>query len=279
MTTSSVLIPAPAATASTPRYSLLLSTRPDDIEAAQRLRHDVFRAEPGFSDTIGEYGRDADEFDAHCDHLLVRDEQDQRIIGCYRMLPGTTARRIGGFYTATEFALDGFEEILPSTVEMGRACVHPDHRNGAVLSIMWSGILQYLNHTGNDWVLGCVSVPMLPAPGDVPGANVRAVRDHVLARHRAPGHMNARPYNPVIVDGATLDEIPPPPRAEIPPLLRGYLRLGAWICGEPAHDPSFGVADFVTVLGVRHANARYLARLASASAASSSATGNGSEAR
>ncbi|MCW4354589.1 GNAT family N-acetyltransferase [Hoyosella sp. YIM 151337] len=271
MTTSSVLIPAPAvpvdkadASLAAPRYSLLLSTDRSDVRAVQELRYDVFRSEPGFSDSIGEDGRDADRFDDYCDHLLVREDASGAIIGCYRMLPPTAAAAAGGYYTATEFALSGFGTILSSTVEMGRACVHPDHRNGAVLSLMWSGILHYLTLTGNEWVLGCVSVPIRTHPDETPGANARGVRDALHARYRCPAPMDARPLRPVILDGKSLDEIEPPQRADIPPLLRGYLRLGARVCGEPAYDPDFGVADFVAVLGVRQANARYLERLRAA---------------
>lgn len=268
MTTSSVLIPAPAlsvdkaaAAPAAPRYSLLLSTDRADVQAVQELRYDVFRSEPGFSDTIGDGGRDADRFDDYCDHLLVREDATGAIIGCYRMLPPEAAAAAGGYYTATEFTLSGFGAVLSSTVEMGRACVRPDHRNGAVLSLMWSGILQYLTLTGNEWVLGCVSVPIQTRPSETPGSNVRGVRDALHARYRCPAPMDARPLRPVILDGKTLDDIDPPARPEMPPLLRGYLRLGARVCGEPAYDPDFGVADFVAVLGVRQANARYLERL------------------
>ncbi|AEF41664.1 GNAT family N-acetyltransferase [Hoyosella subflava] len=276
MTTSSVLIPAPAVRRDCaphghkgPRYSLVLSTDRADVRAVQALRYEIFRSEPGFSDSIGEDGRDADRFDEFCDHLLVRDEANGEIIGCYRMLPPEAANAAGGYYTSTEFRLTGFDGIMSSTVEMGRACVHPDHRNGAVLSLMWAGILQYLTLTRNEWVLGCVSVPVQFSPGDVPGANVRAVRDALHTRHRCPPPMDAHPFRPVVLDGRGLDDIAAPERVRMPPLLRGYLRLGARICGEPAYDPDFGVADFVTVLGVRQANQRYLERLRSAATSSS----------
>ena len=96
------------------------------------------------------------------------------------------------------------------------------------------------------------------------GANVRAVRDMVLAKHGGDPARWARPLNPVVVDGRTLDELEPLARPKLPPLLRGYLRLGADICGQPAHDPDFGVADFVVLLGLDTINRRYLERLQSA---------------
>jgi putative hemolysin len=276
MTHTSVLIPAREATASSAgsRYSLLLSNDRNDIEAAQKLRYDVFRAEPGFSDSIGADGMDADRFDEFCDHLLVRDERSGQVIGCYRMLTAEGAHAAGGLYTASEFTLAGFERILPNAVEMGRACVHPDHRSGSVLSLMWSGILSYLQVTGNEWVIGCVSVPIQESADAVPGANVRGVRDVMLTSYRAPRPLIAVPRRPVVLDGVPLDRIEPPERVAVPPLLRGYLRLGARICGEPSYDPDFGVADFVAILGLGQANQRYLARLSSAAAAAEAVPGS-----
>jgi putative hemolysin len=101
----------------------------------------------------------------------------------------------------------------------------------------------------------------------VPGSQLRGVRDFVLRRHRAPDELIVRPYRPVVIDGRGLDEIAPPPRVAVPALLRGYLRLGAQVCGEPAHDPDFGVGDFPALLDKRHADVRYLKRLRSVSQA------------
>ena len=248
----------------TDRYSLVLSTDRDHRRAAQRLRYDVFASEPGFAIEEDTDGLDADRFDEFCDHLLVRDNKTDVFVGCYRMLPPDAAIAAGGYYTATEFDLRALDPAASRVVEMGRAVVHPDHRSGSVLGLMWAGILHYLEVTGLEWVMGCVSVPMQSAPDEPAGANVRGVRDQLLNRHGSALDRRAVPYNPVIVDGRTLDEIAAPARTTMPPLLRGYLRLGAQICGEPAHDPAFGVADFVALLGLHEANTRYLDRLRSA---------------
>jgi len=267
MSTASVLIPADQPTDATagPRYSLLLSTSADLIEAAQRLRHDVFGSEPGFSLPDAIDGRDADEFDVHCDHLLVRDDRTGDVVGCYRMLPPAGATAAGGLYTATEFDVRAFDTLRPSLVEMGRAVVRADHRSGAVVLLMWAGILAYLDHFDYDYVTGCVSVSVNGA--GAPGSQIRGVRDFVSRRHRAPAEFTVRPRRPVVLGGRTLDEIEPPSRPAIPPLMRGYLRLGAQVCGEPAHDPAFGVADFPALLDKRRADTRYLRRLRSVSAA------------
>ncbi|MBV8930505.1 MAG: GNAT family N-acetyltransferase [Mycobacteriaceae bacterium] len=263
MSTASVLLAADQTTATAPRYTLLLSTDPSLIDQAQRLRYDVFTSEPGYALTGLTDQRDADRFDEFCDHLLVREDDTGELVGCYRMLPPPGAAAAGGLYTATEFDVSELDPLRPSLVEMGRAVVREDHRNGAVVLLMWAGILAYLDRCGYDYVTGCVSVPIA---GPVPGEQVRGVRDFVLRRHRAP--YTVRPYRPV-----PLDDIAPPARVSVPPLMRGYLRLGAQVCGEPAHDPDFGVADFMALLDKRQADTRYLKRLRSVAAATDMAAG------
>ncbi len=269
MSTASVLIPADrsAQHGGAPRYTLLLSTDPELIEAAQRLRYDVFTSEPGFDVTRAVDGRDADEFDEHCDHLLVREDHNGELVGCYRMLPPPGAIAAGGLYTATEFDVRGLDSLRPSLVEMGRAVVRDDHRNGGVVLMMWTGILAYLDRCGYDYVAGCVSVPVADPAGEAaPGSQIRGVRDFVTRRHAAAPEHTVYPYRPVVLDGRGLDDIAAPARPTIPPLMRGYLRLGAQVCGEPAYDPAFGVGDFPALLDKRRADIRYLTRLRSMSA-------------
>ncbi|CAM3380670.1 phosphohistidine phosphatase [Mycobacterium intermedium] len=274
MSIASVLIPSekPHGTGATtglgsppgPHYSLLVSTDPALIEAAQRLRYDVFSSTPGFTlPATGEAFRDMDRFDEFCDHLLVRDDDTGELVGCYRMLPPSGAIAAGGLYTATEFDVREFDSLRPSLVEMGRAVVREGHRNGAVVLLMWAGILAYLDRYGYEYVTGCVSVPV-ETEGHPPGSQIRGVRDFIAKRHAS--QYRVRPYRPVRIDGRSLDDLSAPPRPSLPPLMRGYLRLGAQACGEPAHDPAFGVGDFCLLLDKKHADTRYLKRLRSVSA-------------
>jgi putative hemolysin len=285
MSTASVLIaadetggPGVDERSSGPRYTLLLSTDPALIDAAQRLRYDVFTSEPGFAlegPCDGDLaGRDADRFDEYCDHLLVRDDNSGELVGCYRMLPPPGAIAAGGLYTATEFDIRSLDPLRGSLVEMGRAVVREDHRNGGVVLLMWAGILAYLDRCGYDYVTGCVSVPINGAGG--PGSQIRGVRDFVLRRHAAPPEYTVRPYRPVRLGGRGLDDIEPPAKLTVPPLMRGYLRLGAQVCGDPAYDPDFGVGDFLALLDKRRADTRYLKRLRSVSQAGQMAHGIGS---
>ncbi|OSC39176.1 GNAT family N-acetyltransferase [Mycobacterium decipiens] len=276
MSIASVLIPSDkshgSATSSSagPRYSLLLSTDPSLIEAAQRLRYDVFTSTPGFAlpatREAHRGGLDMDRFDEYCDHLLVRDDDSGELVGCYRMLAPAGAIAAGGLYTATEFDVRAFDPLRPSLVEMGRAVVREGHRNGGVVLLMWAGILAYLDRYGYDYVTGCVSVP-IGGDGETPGSQLRGVRDFIQNRHAAPPQRRVYPYRPVRVNGTAIDDIPPPRRPALPPLMRGYLRLGARVCGEPAHDPDFGVGDFCLLLDKGDADTRYLRRLRSVSAA------------
>ncbi len=276
MSIASVLIPgdemdgAAARSSARPRYSLLLSSDPGMVEAAQRLRYEVFSGTPGFAlPAAHAERRDVDRFDEYCDHLLVRDDGTDELVGCYRMLAPAGAIAAGGLYTETEFDIRAFDPLRPSLVEMGRAVVREGHRNGGVVLLMWAGILAYLDRYDYDCVAGCVSVPIGGEPeGEAPGSRLRGVRDFILSRHAAPPQYRVHPHRPVVVDGKALDDIPPPGRPSVPALMRGYLRLGSQVCGEPAHDPEFGVGDFCVLLDKRRADTRYLRRLRSVSAAS-----------
>ncbi|MFB7595349.1 GNAT family N-acetyltransferase [Streptomyces sp. NPDC056160] len=247
MTGVSALDRPPQPTAPT-RYTLTLARDEADVRAAQRLRHDVFAAELGASLTTPEPGHDIDAFDAYCDHLLVHDTVTGGIVGTYRLLPPERAAIAGRLYAEGEFDLSALSAIRSALVEVGRSCVHPDHRDGAVIGLIWAGIARYMADRGHAWLAGCCSVPL--ADG---GALATATWQRVDARHLAPAEYRVRPLLPWTPGGGA-----PAARGELPALLRGYLRLGAWVCGEPAHDPDFGVADFYVLLPMRRVDPRYL---------------------
>ncbi|OLL73729.1 putative hemolysin [Pseudonocardia sp. Ae168_Ps1] len=230
------------------RYSLLLTTDAGDVAAAQALRHRVFADEIGATLDTPVPGRDVDRFDEFCDHLVVREDATGEIVGTYRMLPPDRARAAGGLYADDEFDLTALDPLRPELVETGRSCVHPDHRGGAVVGLAWAGIARYMFLTGHRWLIGCASVPL-----DDGGAQAAGVWDRVRAKHLAPPEYRTTPRRGWDPAGATRHRT-----TTIPPLLRGYLRLGTWVCGPPAHDPDFGVADFPVLLGMDHIDQRYL---------------------
>ncbi|AGS73195.1 GNAT family N-acetyltransferase [Streptomyces collinus] len=237
--------PQPAAPT---RYTVALARDEADVRAAQRLRHDVFAGEMGALLTTPEPGHDVDAFDAYCDHLLVRDTVTGQVVGTYRLLPPERAAVAGRLYSEGEFDLARLDAIRPALVEVGRSCVHPDHRDGAVIGLIWAGLARYMVDRGHEWLAGCCSVPLADG-GTLASATWQRVQD----KHLAPEEYRVRPLLPWVPDPGAAAA-----RTELPALLRGYLRLGAWVCGEPAHDPDFGVADLYVLLSMRRVNPRYL---------------------
>ncbi|MEV6298373.1 GNAT family N-acyltransferase [Actinoplanes sp. NPDC051861] len=237
-----------AAPTGTSGYTLLLADDASQVEAAQRLRHDVFAGELGASLPGAVDGRDTDEFDAYCDHLVVRDDATGDVVGTYRMLPPRAAELAGRRYADTEFDLSALRPLRDHLVEIGRSCVHPDHRSGAVVNLMWAGIARYLHLNNLRWLGGCASVPL----GDG-GHTAAGVRARVNAKHLSPPALRVRPRTPwVPAEGLLAD-----PKVAVPPLLRGYLRLGSWICGEPAYDADFNCADFYVLFSMDRLDPRY----------------------
>ncbi|GIF07945.1 hypothetical protein Asi03nite_54830 [Actinoplanes siamensis] len=237
-----------AAPTGTSGYTLLIADDAAQVTAAQRLRHDVFAGELGATLTTTAEGLDADRLDEFCDHLIVRDDATGEVVGTYRMLPPRAAELAGRRYADTEFDLRPLRPLRDQLVEIGRSCVHPDHRTGAVMNLMWSGIARYLHLNDLRWLGGCASVPLADGGGAAAG-----VRRRVNDKHLAPPALRIRPHIPWT---------PPPgldadPKVAVPPLLKGYLRLGSWVCGEPAFDPDFGCADFYVLFSMDRLDPRY----------------------
>lgn len=220
-----------------------------DIQAAQALRYRVFAEEMGAAMPKGATGLDRDEFDAHCEHLLLHDGAG-RVIGTYRLLPAGVAARLGRFYSGSEFDLGQLVQ-LPGLVEVGRACIDPRFRTGAALSALLAGLARHIHRRGWEHVFGCASIPV----GSDPGA-VASLCGRLLRAHQAPAEWRVTPNQPFDVRVG-----PGRPPRPIPPLLRGYLRMGAVVCGPPAWDPHFRTADVVLVLPMARLDQRYAGRL------------------
>ncbi|MBD0418883.1 GNAT family N-acetyltransferase [Streptomyces sp. TRM S81-3] len=230
------------------RYTVTFARDEAEVRAAQRLRHDVFAGEMGALLSTPQPGYDIDPFDAYCDHLLVNDTVTGQVVGTYRLLPPERASVAGRLYSEGEFDLSALDGIRPGLVEVGRSCVHPDHRDGTVIGLIWAGIARYMTDRGHEWLAGCCSIPL--ADG---GALASGTWNRVRAKHLAPEEYRVRPLLPWTPRAEA-----PAGRTELPALLRGYLRLGAWVCGEPAHDVDFGVADLYVLLPMSRVDPRYL---------------------
>ncbi len=234
-------------------YSARLAESPADIEKAQRLRFEVFNLEmdEGLRESYVT-GLDQDAFDDVCDHLIVEEGATASVVGTYRLQTGTTAASHRGYYSEQEFQFAPYEAARAEIIELGRACVHVDHRNFTVLSLLWKGIAAYARENSARYLIGCSSLTSQD-PRD--GASMfRQLSKSYLADpawQTRPQPQYACPLT---------DLADPPPR--IPKLLAAYLSIGARICGPPAIDREFKTIDFLTVMDLQtlppHVVQRYL---------------------
>jgi putative hemolysin len=228
-----------------------------EVRAAQRLRYAVFAGEMGASLKTygGSVGRDADRFDAFCDHLLVHavdpvGAASPRLVGTYRVLSPDGARRAGGHYSEGEFDLAPLRPLRAAAVELGRACVDAEFRTGGVIMTLWSALGSYMLRHRLDTMFGCASIGM--ADG---GLQARRIWRHVIAGHMAAPEWQVRPLRPLERVDESI-EAPVRPH-DLPPLLKGYLRCGAKVLGPPSLDPHFNTADLPIMLRLDDLAPRY----------------------
>jgi putative hemolysin len=229
-----------------PQLSVRLANCASDVVAAQRLRYKVFCEEMG-ADLHRHDGRDVDMFDPACEHLIVIDETLGKVVGTYRILSPWGARSVKRMYSEGEFRVDALKPIAHEIFEVGRACIHPAYRGGAALSRLWSGLGAYVRENNVKYLAGCASVPL-----DSGSLNLGSLRADLMSRHLAPVDFRVEPIRGLQSLGDPMGVRPSPP-----PLLKGYLRLGAWVCGEPAWDPDFDSADFFVLLPIERMVPRY----------------------
>jgi putative hemolysin len=129
----------------------------DEVREAQRLRFEIFATEMGARLDTWLPGHDVDVFDEYCEHLLVRDEATRRVIGTYRVLTPAQARRVGSTYSDTEFDLTRLRALRERMVELGRSCVHPQHRHGGVILALWGALAEFMVRNQLDTMIGCAS--------------------------------------------------------------------------------------------------------------------------
>lgn len=235
-------------------YRVIVTTDPVWVRAAQRMRYEVFSTDYGATFDATAPGLDRDEFDAHCEHLIVVHAISGAVVGTCRMLRPAAAAVAGGRYSARLFDLSAHASIDPSELEVGRLCVRPEHRNGSVISSIWAGILRHAERSGCRWLAGCQSIPLRDR-----GALAATTWNVIAKRYLAPPHLAVKPRVPWPAAAAARTE----GKLPVPPLLRGYLRLGALVCGEPAHDPDFRSADLYVLLDIARGDRRYYSRYTS----------------
>lgn len=218
-----------------------------EIRAAQTLRYDVFAHECGARLASAEEGLDHDAFDPYCDHLIVHDQERDKVVGTYRILPPHKAREAGRFYSETEFDVRNLHAIMPLAAEVGRTCIHRDYRHGAVIALLWSGLATYMRTRGYEYVMGCASIGLDDGGHAATETYLRLQREHL-----SPDRWRVFPLHPfpLLTDHVA-------GCAPMPPLVKGYVRLGAYVCGEPAWDRQFNTADLLMLLPLARINPRY----------------------
>ena len=223
---------------STLQYTTRLAKSLDEVHAAQELRFQIFNLElnEGLEKSYAT-GRDEDAFDSVCEHLLVEHMPSATIVGTYRMQTGNTAVTLG-YYSAQEFEFEVFEPYRSEMIELGRACVHPQHRNLVVLGLLWKGEIEIARQRSARYLIGCSSMTTQD-----PAVGASAYAD-MCRKHLAPIAWRTRP---LASHDCPLTQLSAEP-VKIPKLLRAYLSLGATICGPPALDRQFKTIDYLTLL-------------------------------
>jgi putative hemolysin len=231
-----------------------------EIRQAQRLRYRVFYAEGAAraSARTRLTRRDVDRHDAICDHLLVIDHaRDAAVVATYRLLPQAVAQRRHGFYTAAEFDIGRLTARHPTLnfLELGRSCVLAPYRNKRTVELLWHGCWSYVRRHGFDVMIGCASLE-----GTDPDALALPLSFlHHFARAPEPWRTSALPGCHVAMDHMPKEAIDPRAALRLlPPLIKGYLRLGAYVGEGGAIDTQFRTTDVLIVLPVTELNPRYV---------------------
>ncbi|HEX4603050.1 MAG TPA: GNAT family N-acyltransferase [Candidatus Angelobacter sp.] len=220
-------------------YRVCLARSEEERRAAYRLRFRTFNLELNEGlERAYETGEDTDEFDRFCDHLIVHDDSTGCVVGTYRLQTGASAQRNLGYYSAREFDFTPYAALAHEMVELGRACIHPDHRKYEVLMLLWKAVSRYAVARGAHYLIGCSSITSQD-PG-IGGAMYESLKPML-----APEHLRTSPTAPYAFP-MTETETSQPVRP--PKLLRAYLAVGANICGPPALDREFKTIDFLTLI-------------------------------
>lgn len=229
-------------------YRVELAKRADHLDQAFALRYQVFNLELGEGLRSSEASqRDRDAYDEYCDHLVVIDEATDQVVANYRLLPYARARAHIGFYSETEFQLAKIDQHLVQAAELGRCCVHHRYRDGAAMNLLWQGLSMYMEANSLLHLFGCASL----AKGESAKVASQIYAVFKAQNAIAPPDFRVQPKAGLEVQGFQSDEHLPEgfayPKRLLPALIRGYLMLGAKLCGDPAYDAEFDVIDFFTI--------------------------------
>ena len=240
-------------------YAFELATRPETVAECQRLRYQVFALEMGALLESAAEQVDADPYDPFCRHLVVRAGADGAVVACTRVLSDQDAAGTGGFYSQTEFDLGRLRALPGRKLEVGRTCVHAGHRGGGAIARLWLGLAEFMLGERYDYLFGCASVDMRDG-----GRQARLIHRDARERGQVNESLGIAPRVPLPDAGAPAATPPigltASARRMLPPLLKAYLSLGAEICGAPAWDRRFNVADMFVLVSRANIAPRYARR-------------------
>ncbi|GBF42800.1 GNAT family N-acetyltransferase [Leptospira levettii] len=229
-----------------------------EIERALALRYEVFNLEMGEGLPQSSATRkDRDEYDLYCHHLIVIDKstEDKKIVGTYRILTRQNAKNGIGFYSENEFDITSIYNLPDEIAEVGRSCVHPEYRDGSVISLLWQGLAEFMNKHNVRYLMGCGSIHSTDASVASQSYGFLKAKDAI-----APEEFRVYPNPDYVLPGFDANfhvEDPKSISKNIPPLLKGYLRVGAKICGIPALDSVFGTTDVFILFDRKEITERY----------------------
>lgn len=221
------------------KYSVFIANDELTKQLCYKLRYNVFANELGADLNNQHKGLDKDRFDDHCQHVVVFDNNTSELVATTRLLDNAGRNKTGIFYSETEFNLDNILNSDTNFMEVGRTCIHPAYRRGAVLAMLWHGIAGEVISRNIDYLIGCASIPL--SNGD---KYITNVMNHIYQYHYAPASLRVQPLIPLRLNF----DAPQPDDVILPTLLKGYVRQGAVICGNPYLDAAFGVADVFVLL-------------------------------
>lgn len=239
----------------TPRYILKTANKSSELLNVFELRYQIFLDKSG-----QDGGFDIDQFDSICDHLIIIDKESEQVVGTYRIISSKFSEK---FYSQQEFDLDHFINSPGDKLELGRVCIHQEHRNGLVIDLLWKGICRYIDLTKSRYLFGCSSIKT------VDPETAKLLFHYLKNENLVQDHFGIDSTGQYLMDFSTEDEYTPEVLKEaksyLPSLLRSYFSAGAFVHGRPALDLEFGCIDFLTILDINNISPSYKRRYMGAS--------------
>jgi len=219
-------------------FEVKIAQNEKEIQDCLKLRYEIFKIEMGSESQIKETERlETDPFDKFCDHLIVIDKTVDKVVGTYRLLLGSKVDKKLGFYSEEFFEINNIKKLAwdNEILELGRSCIHKDYRSRAVINLLWSGIAKYVKDNNVRYLFG--PVRLLTHDTDQVSKTFRFIKENFYADNEFRVHPRAENEIKGLNENIEIEN-----SAEIyrglPPLIKGYLRVGVKVCGEPALNPA-----------------------------------------